>query len=370
MSTRIPAPDQTPNATPNAIPSPTPNAGATPTRTRTMDAWIQNHYGGPDTAHVVRADVPNPGHDEVLVRVRATSLNAADTHIMRGDPLLLRLFFGIRRPKERTRGRDVAGTVTAIGPDVVELAVGDEVLGELAGGGLAEYVKAPASRLVRRPANLGPIAAAALPLAGGTAWQAIESGGVAEGRRVLVIGASGGVGTFAVQLAAHRGAEVWALCGARSRGLVEQLGASRTFDYTQTDASALPPASFDVIIDIAGTAPLRALRSLLRPGSRKQRGGTLVLVSGEGGRVLGPIGRMLRAALLAPSGRGRRIRPLAAVTKPDVTSRLAALAADGSIRSVIERTWPLGEAREALAHVDAGHTVGKVVVLITPEDPT
>ncbi|HEX5858217.1 MAG TPA: NAD(P)-dependent alcohol dehydrogenase [Microbacterium sp.] len=330
--------------------------------TRTMRAWRQTRYGGPEAVHPVTADIPVAGAGEVVVRVRAAALNAADIHIMRGEPLLLRAFFGLRRPKEQVRGRDVAGTVIAVGPGVAGLAIGEEVLGELAGGGLAEYVKTPASQVVPRPAALDPITAAALPLAGGTAWQAVELGAVADGRRVLVIGASGGVGTYAVQLAALRGADVWALCGARSRALVEGLGASRTFDYTTTDAAGLPPASFDVVLDIAGTAPLRRLRSLLRPG------GTLVLVSGEGGRLLGPIGRILRASALNLLGRGRRIRPLAATTKPEITARLAALAADGSLRAVIERTWPLERAREAIAHVDAGHTVGKVVVAIAPDD--
>ena len=331
-------------------------------RPQTMQAWRQTRYGGPDAVHPVIADIPVAAAGEVVLRVRASSVNAADIHIMRGEPLLLRAFFGLRRPREPTRGRDVAGTVVAIGDDAPGPAIGDEVLGELAGGGLAEYVKTPASQVVRRPAALDPVAAAALPLAGGTAWQALERGAVGEAQRVLVIGASGGVGTFAVQLAALRGAEVWALCGARSRALVEELGASRTFDYTTTDAAGLPPASFDVVLDIAGTAPLRRLRALLRPG------GTLVLVSGEGGNVLGPIGRILRAGVLGLVGRDRRIRPLAATTTPDITARLAALAAEGSVRPVIERTWPLAEAGQALAHVDAGHTVGKAVVVIAPND--
>ncbi|HWI30565.1 MAG TPA: NAD(P)-dependent alcohol dehydrogenase [Microbacterium sp.] len=328
--------------------------------TRTMHAWTQTRYGAPDAVQDVVVDIPLPGPLEVVVRVRASSINAADIHIMRGEPLLLRAFFGMRRPRVGTRGRDVSGTVVAVGSGVADLAIGDEVLGELAGGGLAEYVKTPADQLVRRPGALDPVAASALPLAGGTAWQAVELGGVAARQRVLVIGASGGVGTYTVQLAALRGAEVWALCGARSRKLVEDLGAARTFDYKTTDAAGLPAASFDAILDIAGTAPLRRLRSMLRPG------GTLVLVSGEGGRLLGPIGRILRAGLLSRGAGGRRIRPLAARTKPELTAELAALAAEGRIRAAIERTWPLSEARNALAHVDAGHTVGKVVVVMAP----
>ena len=211
--------------------------------------------------------------------------------------------------------------------------------------------------------------AASLPVAAGTAWQALELGGMTDAaarrasaapgapRRVLVIGASGGVGTFAVQLAAGRGAEVWALCGERNRALVERLGAARTFDYhdVQPGSAELPEEWFDVVIDIAGTAPLRALQRLVRDGGR------VVLVSGEGGRLLGPIGRVAAASVLS-IGSKRPLRMLAAVAKADVLAELLALAADGRLRPVIERTVAFAEARAALEHVAAGHTVGKVVV--------
>ncbi len=322
----------------------------------TMNAWRQTRYGGPEVVETTRVAIPVPGTGEVLVRVRAASVNAGDVKLMRGEPLLVRPVFGLRRPRVATRGMDVAGTVVGVGPDVTALAVGDEVLGELPGGALAEYVAGPVARLVRRPDGLGYAEAAALPLAAGTAWQALESGRVAAGDRVLVIGASGGVGHYAVQLAALRGAEVWALCGARNEALVSGLGAARTFDYRTTDAAALPDASFDAVLDVAGTAPLRALRRLVRPA------GSLVLVSGEGGRFAGPIGRILRGILLSLTP-GARVKPLAAVPKAEVTRDLAALAAAGRLRPVIEREVPLADAREALAHVDAGHTVGKVVVI-------
>lgn len=329
------------------------------TRTQQMSAWRQTRYGGPDVVTAERVDVPTPGRNEVLVRVRATSLNAADVHVMRGEPLLLRAAFGLRRPRAASRGIDVVGTVVEVGPEVKTLAVGDEVMGELpSGGGLAEFAVCPAPRLIPRPADLDPVAAAALPLAGGTAWQALDSASVTAGQRVLVIGASGGVGTFAVQLAALRGAEVWALCGARSEKVVAELGAVRTFDYRVTDVLTLPPSSFDAVLDIAGTAPLRGLKAILRPG------GVLVMVSGKGDRVFGPVGRMLRAVFVSIGGAGRRIRPLAAVATPEVTRQLAALAAAGRISPVIERTFAFTEGREALSHLDAGHTVGKVVVTV------
>lgn len=333
---------------------------STPALPTSMRAWRQGRYGGPDTQRLEQVAVPTPGAGEVLIEVSATALNAADIRVMRGTPLLIRPFFGLRRPRIPTRGMDVAGTVVAVGPEVVGLAVGDEVVGEVPGGGLADFVAAPANRLVHRPAELDAVTAAALPLAGGTATQALELGAVAtrvdDPQRILVIGASGGVGTYTVQLAALRGAEVWALCGARNERLIAELGATRTFDYRTVDVATLPAASFDAIIDIAGTAPLRTLRRLLLPT------GTLVMVAGDGGDVVGPIGRIVRAALLGIA-RGARLRPLAAVAKADITRDLLALAAEERLVPHIERTWPLAEASAALAHVDAGHSVGKVVVL-------
>ena len=215
-----------------------------------------------------------------------------------------------------------------------------------------------------------------LPLAGGTALQALDLAGIGlveepgpgsesgseanAARRVLVIGASGGVGTYAVQLARIRGAEVWALCGERSRQIVEDLGAARTFDYRQTVAQDLPPNTFDAIIDIAGTAPLGALHNLLRPG------GTLAMVAG-GGKVLGPIPRMLRAALLRKRG-GRRIRSLMAVAKPEALQELLALAEQGRLHPAIERRYEFAEAAEALAHIDSGRVVGKILVCAARSD--
>lgn len=323
--------------------------------TDTMPAWRQHRYGEVDAVAREEAPVPAPGRDEVLIRLRATGLNNGDIRVMRGEPLLVRTAFGLRRPRQPIRGMDAAGTVVARGAAVAGLAVGDEVVGELAGGGLAQYAVAPASRVVPLPATLDPELAATLPVAGGTAWQALERGGAASGHRVLVIGASGGVGTFTVQLAALRGAEVWALCGERNRDLVEGLGAVRTFDYRRVGAADLPAAFFDVVIDIAGTAPLRAVQRLVRDG------GTVVMVSGEGGRVLGPMGRLLRAALLSIVSR-RKIRLLAATADGEVLRTLVDLTARGRLRPVLECVYPFEEADAALAHVAAGHTVGKVAV--------
>jgi NADPH:quinone reductase-like Zn-dependent oxidoreductase len=340
-----------------------PSTPKTPIQERPalMNAWRQDHYGSADAVTLQQIPVPRPGPGEVLVRPRAVGLNRGDVRVMRGEPLLVRAFFGRRRPRQQVRGMDAAATVVAIGDGVTDVAVGDEVVGELPGGALAGFALAPASRLVVRPGGLDPVLAASLPIAGGTAWQALERAGIpdaqATSRRVLVIGASGGVGTFAVQLAALRGAEVWALCGERNRRLVEGLGAARTFDYhaVQPGDRELTEASFDAVIDIAGTAPLRALQRLVRDG------GAVVLVAGEGSRVLGPVGRIARSAALS-LGSGRPLRPLAAVPRPEILRRLVTLAAEGRLRPAIERVYPFGEAQAALAHVEAGHTVGKVVV--------
>lgn len=336
--------------------APDPARAAAPPKD-SMPAWRQTRYGGPEVVTLAEAHVPVPGKGHVLVRMHATGLNNGDIRLLRGEPLLVRLFYGLRRPRQPVRGMDAAGIVVAVGEGVDALRVGDEVVGELpAGGGLAPFAIAPASRLVARPSRLDPVVAAALPVAGGTAWQALERGSVASGERVLVIGASGGVGTFAVQLAALRGADVHALCGERNRALIEGLGASRTYDYRRVDAAGIQPETYDVVIDIAGTAPLRDLQRLVKDGGR------VVLVSGEGSRVWGPIGRIIGASFRSIRSK-RKLLPLAAVAKAEVLTELVALAADRRLSPVIERTFTFAEAGAALSHVHAGHTVGKVVVI-------
>ncbi|MGN6218042.1 MAG: NAD(P)-dependent alcohol dehydrogenase [Microbacterium sp.] len=334
---------------------------STTTTTQTMPAWRQRRYGEADAVTLDSVPVPTPGRGQVLVRLRATGLNNGDVRVMRGEPLLVRLAFGVGRPRQPVRGMDAAATVVAVGDGVTGIAVGDEVVGELPGGGLGRFALAPAERLVRRPDDVAPVLAASLPVAAGTAWQALEKARIASTGeappRVLVIGASGGVGTFAVQLAAQRGAEVWALCGDRNRALVESLGAARTFDYRRVQPGSPELGDgFDAVLDIAGTAPLRALRRLVRDGGR------VVLVSGEGGRVLGPIGRLLRAALLS-IGSKRPLVPLAATPKPHVLAQLLALTAAGGLHPVIARTAPFADAGDALAEVADGHVTGKIVVL-------
>lgn len=324
------------------------------TTTRTMTAWRQHRYGGPEQVTAETVPVPEPGRGEVLVRLEASSINSGDIHLMRGEPRMVRLFFGLRRPRVAGRGMDLAGTVVATGADAVGLSIGDRVVGAHTDT-LADYVAVPVTRLSRIPVGVSSTDAAALPIAGNTATTILDRCRVGEGSRVLVIGAGGGVGTLTVQLAVARGAEVWATCGARAAGTLERLGATRTFDYRTTDLASLPSGTFDAVVDIAGEPPLPLLRELLRDG------GSVALVGGEGGRVLGPLPRIVRSLFAAR--RGRSFRSIAAVTRPAVTERLLELTASGRLTPVIERTFTLDDARGALAHVDAGHTVGKVVVV-------
>ncbi|WP_255305008.1 NAD(P)-dependent alcohol dehydrogenase [Microbacterium sp. 3J1] len=360
--------DMTRSADPAAIPP-------------TMPAWRRETYGSADGFRLEQIPVPAAARGQVLLRVHATALNAGDVRLMLGDPLLVRPVFGLTAPKHPVRGMEVAGTVVAVGPDVVGVEVGEVVVGELVGGGgLAAYVAVPAGRLVPIPPGISVEAAACLPIAGGTAWQALDAAGVglrhpdaasdarpgaAPGARstatphtpprVLVIGASGGVGTFGVQLAALRGAEVWATCGARNAALVTHLGAARVLDHRRSPLSSLPNGHFDAVIDIAGGIGLRDLQRLVVPGGR------IVLVTGDGGHLMGPVPRMLKAAFLS-LGSSRRIRPLAATPRPEVLTKLLELTAEGRLTPVIEREYGFDRGSAALAHVEAGHTVGKVVV--------
>lgn len=316
-------------------------------------AWSQNRYGGPEVVNAGPQDAQRPGAGQVAVAVAATSLNSADVRIMRGDPLLLRLFFGIRRPKTAVPGRDVAGTIHAVGAGAEGWSIGDRVVGELPSGGLGSIALAPVARLVRVPDGVDLATAATLPLAGGTAWQALDLARVTAGSRVLVIGAGGGVGSFAVRLAVLRGAAVDAWCSPRAHAMVALLGAAHVDDYR---CAELTPRAYDAVIDIGGAAPLRALQRAVVPGGR------VVGVSGGANRVFGPIGRMLRGAVLSV-GSAVRIAPLAATPRSEITSALLDLVATGELRPPVERTYPIAEARTALAHVAAGRAVGKVVVV-------
>ncbi|RYP88348.1 NAD(P)-dependent alcohol dehydrogenase [Nocardioides guangzhouensis] len=321
-----------------------------------MKAIRQDRYGGPERLELREVPAPVPGKGEVLVRVRAAAVDQGTVHLMTGLPLLMRPFLGFRGPRTPTIGRDLAGVVEAVGEGVTRFAVGDEVFGST-GGSFAELTVAREDHLAHKPASLDFTQAAAVPISGMTALQAVRDARVRAGQRVLVIGASGGVGSYAVQLAAAAGAEVVGVAGPTKLDLVRELGAAEVLDHTRDDLGRGAP--YDAILDIGGNRPVTLMRSWLTPT------GALVIVGGEGGgRVLGGMGRPLAMALRAPFTHHRLVM-LASREKAEHVEELARLADEGAYRPVVDRTFPLADAAKAVAHVQDGHARGKVVVAVS-----
>ena len=322
-----------------------------------MKAICQERYGSAETLALRNVPVPVPGDDEVLVRVRAASVNAYDWHLMRGDPRLpARLSFGVRRPKARIRGRDFAGVVEATGRDVDRFEPGDEVYGEV-DGTFAEYVCVPDGTVAEKPANLSFEKAAAMPLAAGTAVAGLrDRAGVTAGQHLLINGASGGVGTYAVQYAAHIGAEVTGVCSARNADLVRSLGAGRVIDYAAEDFTR---DRYDVVLDLVGTRRLRDLRRALEPG------GTLV-VGGGGtpGQLLGAVKLVIATTATNPFVRERLLPLVGPNPSVEGLNRLRELAETKALKPVIERTYPLAEAPDAIRHMETEHARGKLVITV------
>ncbi|RLP94637.1 NAD(P)-dependent alcohol dehydrogenase [Micromonospora sp. BL4] len=327
-----------------------------------MKAIVQDRYGPPETLTLADVDPPVPAAHEVLVRVEAAALNAYDWHVMRGDPRMARLAMGRSRPRARVRGRDFAGRVEAVGAHVRQVRPGDAVFGDLgdANGAFAEYVCVPEALVAAQPANLTPQQAAALPLAGITALMGLcEVGQVAPGHRVLINGASGGVGTLAVQLAKALGATVTGVCSTRNVDLVRSLGADHIVDYTRDDF-ARDTRRYDVVFDLVGNRSLTALRRVLTPT------GTLVLSGGgvyRGGSLVGPMGLIVRGRLLAPFVR-HRIVILAAAPGRQHLDTLRAHAETGRLTPVIDRTYPLHEVPRAMRYLEGEHARAKVVITV------
>lgn len=322
-----------------------------------MKAIVQDRYGPPDEVlRLEDIDEPVPGEGEVLVRVRASTAAGDDWHIVRGLPYVGRLEFGLRRPKRRIPGQDVAGLVEAVGPGVRELATGDEVFGWCAGA-FAEYVAVPAGALAPTPSNLTLEEAAAVPICGFTALQGLrDRGEIRAGQRVLVVGAAGGVGTFAVQIAKAFDAEVTGVCSERSAELVRSLGADRIVDYAREDFAADGPR-YDLILDMIGNRTLADCRRALTPR------GTLVMVGGRGGPWFMGTDRWLRALLISPFVR-QRLRPLIHKDDRDDLLALKDLVEAGKVRPVVDRRYPLAEAVEAIRYLEERHARGKVVITI------
>lgn len=324
----------------------------------TMRAVLQDRYGSPDVLHLGELPVPTPGAGEVLVRVGAAGVDMGTVHLVHGTPLLLRLGFGLRRPKVPVPGRDVAGTVEVVGEGVTGFAPGDRVFGT-ADGSFAEHAVVPVRRLAHRPPSLTVEEAAALPVSGLTAYQAVRGSGVGPGQRVLVLGASGGVGTYAVQLAVAAGATVTATSGPAKRALVEGLGAHRVLDHTSEPLDA-EGVRYDVVLAIGGDPSLRSLRRVTAPR------GTIVLVGRDApGRVAAGYHRTAGSALLGLVLRQRVVMHVAKELGTDL-AELGALVEQGAVRPVVERGYPLAEAAAAVTHVGAGRARGKVVVSVDP----
>ncbi|MGC0375975.1 NAD(P)-dependent alcohol dehydrogenase [Streptomyces sp. SAI-229] len=328
-----------------------------------MKAIVQDRFGPPDVLKAADVDRPEPGAGQVLVRVRAAALNPYDWHMLRGDPYAARLTggMGLTRPKSRVAGIDAAGHVEAVGPGVRGVRPGDEVLG-FCPGAFAEYACTTEDLLARKPADLTFEQAAAVPMGAVTALRGIRTVGRARaGQRVLVNGAGGGVGTFAVQIAASLGAEVTGVCSTRNTGLVRSLGAGHVIDYTREDFTD-GRARYDVILDNVGNHPLGRLRRALTPtGTLVGNGG------GSPGRVFGAMGATVKL-LAAGTVVRQRIRViLPAVPAGPVREDLLAVTAligSGRLTPVVDRTYPLAEAAEGMRHVEGGHARGKVVLTV------
>lgn len=323
-----------------------------------MKAIVQDTYGSADVLELRDIDRPAAGDNEVLLAVRAAGVDPGVWHLMTGLPYLLRgMGFGLRKPKVPTRGRDVAGRVEAIGKNVTRFEPGDEVFGTCEGS-FAEYATAREDRLAHKPASLTFEQAAAVPISAMTALQGLrDAGRVKAGQQVLIIGAAGGVGTFAVQLAKAFGAKVTGVCSTTKTDLVRSIGADHVIDYTREDF-AEGSRRYDLILDIAGNRPLSRLRQALAPK------GTLVIVGGEaGGKWTGGIGRSLRAALLSPFV-SQKLRGLISKETSADLEVLAAHIEAGELTAVIDRSYPLREAAKAIRHIEEGHARGKVVLTV------
>jgi NADPH:quinone reductase-like Zn-dependent oxidoreductase len=324
-----------------------------------MQAVVQDTYGAADVLELRDIDKPVVGDEDLLVRVHAAGVDPGVWHLMTGLPYLVRVIgYGLRKPKVGVRGRDVAGRVEAVGKNVTRFHPGEEVFG-ICEGSFAEYVRARADKLALKPANLTFEQAAAVPISALTALQAIrDKGTVQPGQKVLIIGAAGGVGSFAVQLAKAFGAEVTGVCSTTKVDLVRSIGADRVVDYTREDF-ADGVQRYDLILDTAGRRSLSHLRRALTPR------GTLVIVGGEGGgRWLGGFDRqILRAPILSPLV-SQTLRPLTSKERSEDLVVLKELIEAGKVTPVIDKTYPLSEVPEAIRHLEEGHARGKIVIRV------
>jgi NADPH:quinone reductase-like Zn-dependent oxidoreductase len=334
-----------------------------------MKAVVARRYGGPEVLETVDAPVPEPAQGQVRVRVAASSVNPLDWHELRGTPYLVRLIRGIPRPRTGALGSDLAGTVDAVGAGVTRFAVGDEVFG--CGRGVwSEHVLVPEQGLAHRPPALGVEEAAGIGIAGVTALQALRRGGLDGPRtwdgagvepmppRVMVIGATGGVGSFATQLAAHFGAHVTAVTSAGNRELALRLGAEEVLDYA-ADPLDDGLARYDLVVEAGGSRPLRELRRLLTPT------GVLTVVGAPRGDWIGPVVSVVGRAVASRLTRTTVVSILAR-KDPDDFALLGELAAAGAIRTVVGEVYPLERIADAVRRSESGHVRGKLIIRVAP----
>jgi NADPH:quinone reductase-like Zn-dependent oxidoreductase len=323
-----------------------------------MKAIVQDEYGSPDMLELREIDRPEVGDDGVLVRVHAASVNPADWYAMAGTPYVARPQMGLRKPKPNRLGVDFAGVVEAVGGNVTRFKPGDEVFGGRSGA-FAEYVCLPEDRgLALKPANLSFEQAAAVPVAALTALQGLrDKGRIQPGQQVLINGASGGVGTFAVQIAKSFGADVTGVCSTRNVDMVRSLGADQVVDYTQEDFTR-SDRRYDLLLDVAGSRSWSACRRVLNPRA------TLVLVGGpKSNRVIGPLSHMIEVRLASLRAGQKVTFFIAKLTNEDLVVMQELLEA-GTVRPVVERSYALSETADALRYLGEGHAQGKLVITL------
>ncbi len=327
----------------------------------TMLAVVYHEYGTAEVLKLETTDRLLPNDTQVLIRVHAAAANPLDWHVMRGSPYVLRLDAGLKAPHDPRMGVDVSGVVAAVGSQITRFKPGDEVFG-VAPGAFAEYALASESRLVKKPAGLGFGQAAAIPVAAITALQGLrDEGKVGPGHKVLINGASGGVGTFAVQIAKSLGAEVTAVCSTRNVELVRSLGADHVIDYKKEDFTK-SGERYDVVLDNVGIHSLYAMRGVLKPT------GILVLVGGGGpdaGNWIGAISRPIKAFLMSPFLE-QQVSFLLANVNPDDLQLMNTLIESGKVTPVIDRTYPLAEVPAAIRYLEEGRARGKVIIAVVP----
>ena len=327
-----------------------------------MKAIVYHNYGSPDVLRYEDIEKPTAGDDEVLIKVHAASVNPLDFHFMRGKPSFLRLMTGLRKPKDTRVGRDLAGRVEAVGRNVTEFKPGDEVFG--AGrGAFAEYATVSESALVTKPYDVTFEQAASVPVAAVTALQGLrDKGKVGPGQKVLINGAAGGVGTFAVQVAKSFGADVTGVCSTRNLELVRSIGADQVMDYTREDFTE-SGRLYDVILDCYATHSLSAYRRVLNPK------GIYVGVGGPVGSAIGILADLFKTLAVSPFVSQKFVTFMAKLNKEDLTV-MRGLVESGKVRPVIDRRYSLAEAPEAIRYLGEGHARGKVLITVEPDDKT